>query len=357
MCSVEKNQKRYLILRQFNERMALRLSKKALIILATLVFLTISTVILSLNTGSYYLTTSEVIAILFAGSNDVANDNVVWLFRFPRTLVAILVGMMMALSGAALQNLTRNGLADPSLVGISQGAALAVVASIFIFPELDQSWRSLLAFAGSIVVAIAILLLSYEGNTNKPIRFILLGIGISAFLSAITTAFLTYGEIYNASAALAWLAGSIDAANWSDVKVLFFSAIILIPLLLILSRSMAVIRLGEEVAISLGTNIKLIKYALIAVSVALAATATSIVGPIGFIGLIAPHAARRIIHSGVATNLLLTALIGALLLVIADLAGRTIIAPNQIPAGILTQIIGVPLFVYLLLKQKSRSHM
>ncbi|EPJ55407.1 MAG: hypothetical protein OFPI_03850 [Osedax symbiont Rs2] len=345
----------YIKLRLFNQSIALLLSKNVLWTLLVLSLSILCLIVLSINIGSYQLSTFQVFDILLNQPEDVASDNIIWLFRFPRTLCAALVGAMMALSGAALQNVTRNTLADPSLVGISQGAALMVVSSMILFPDLDQSWRSLLAFSGSILVALLILVLSHSNKSSKPVRFILLGIGISAFLSAITTAFLTYGDIYRASAALAWLAGSIDAANWQDVSILSASALVLIPLLVLCSRAMGALRFGEQSAVCLGTRIHSTKYLLIGCSVALAATATSIVGPIGFIGLIAPHAARRLCRSSVVAHLLLSALLGALLVLAADLAGRSLIAPSQIPAGILTQIIGVPAFLYLLLKQKAHS--
>jgi len=351
------NNNPYIKLRLFNQSIALLLSRNVLWLLLALSLSILCLIVLSINTGSYQLSTLQVFNILFNQRSDLTSDNIVWLFRFPRTLCAALVGAMMALSGAALQNVTRNSLADPSLIGISQGAALAVVSSMMLFPDLGQSWRSMLAFCGSILVALLILVLSHSNKSSKPIRFILLGIGISAFLSAITTAFLTYGEIYRASAALAWLAGSIDAASWQDVRILSGSAVVLLPLLILGSRAMAALRFGEQSAICLGTRIDSTKYLLISCSVALAAIATSIVGPIGFIGLIAPHAARRLCRSSVAAHLMLSALLGALLVLTADLAGRSLIAPSQIPAGILTQIIGVPTFLYLLLKQKARSAM
>ncbi|MBL1420531.1 MAG: iron ABC transporter permease [Alphaproteobacteria bacterium] len=344
----------YFTLRLFDQKIALQLPILALLIFLALFLAIVASLAFSLNAGSYNLSLAEVLDILLGEPADAASEKIVWLFRFPRSLAAILVGMMMALSGAALQNITRNGLADPSLVGISQGAALAVVASIIVFPEISAVWRPWLALLGSLSVAVLIQGLSYEGKVSKPIKFILLGIGVSAFISSITTAMLTYGNIYQASAALGWLAGSINGADWLDVKILAISCFILIPFLLIISRSMAAIRMGEHVAISLGTPILFTRYALISIAVALAAIATSVVGPLGFVGLIAPHAARRLAHCGVAVHLLLTALIGGLLVLIADTAGRAAFAPIQIPAGIVTQIIGVPIFVYLLLRQKAK---
>jgi len=343
--------------RCFGQRIALTFNKQVIYTLLLLTSAVVLIAIWSLFTGSYLLSAEQVLSILFTQQATGASDDVIWLFRFPRTLAAILVGMMMALSGAVLQNITRNSLADPSLVGISQGAALAVVIAIVVFPEFDQSYRTLLAFLGSILVTGLILFLSHSKHNHKPIRFILLGIALSAFLSAVTTAYLTYGQLYKASAALGWLAGSIDGVNWQDVRILFYSCLCLLPLLLLQSRAMAIMRLGDTTAIALGANTEVQKYSLIAISVALAATATSVVGPIGFIGLIAPHAARRFCRSGVASHLLLSAVIGGLLLLFADIVGRRLIAPSQLPAGVLTQIIGVPIFIFLLLRKQARSHL
>ncbi|NRA22631.1 MAG: iron ABC transporter permease [Oceanospirillaceae bacterium] len=337
----------------FQQRLALRVNKTVIYALALVTLLLFALMLWSLFVGSYQLSIAQVIATLTNPQPGSPSSDVIWLFRFPRTLAAILVGIMMALSGAVLQNITRNSLADPSLVGISQGAALAVVVAIIAFPDLDKSYRSVLAFAGSTSVAALIMLLSHSKHNHKPMRFILLGIALSAFLSAVTTAYLTYGQLYQASAALGWLAGNIDGVNWLDVKILCYSSLCLLPILLIQSRAMAVVRLGDTNAIALGVNLDWMKYSLVATSVALAATATSVVGPIGFIGLIAPHAARRVCTSGVMGHLLLSALIGGLLLLVADVLGRRLIAPSQLPAGVLTQIIGVPIFVYLLLRKKT----
>lgn len=341
-------------LRLLNESIALKLPKLALIIILLICIMIIFMIGWSLNIGSFTLSFQSVYDTLNGTETDKAANNVVWLFRFPRTLAAVLVGIMMALSGAALQNVTRNGLADPSLIGISQGAALAVVASIIVFPEIDINLRPWLALAGSLIVAAIIQWLSFDDKASNSLKLILFGIGVSAFLSSITTAMLTYGDIYNASSALAWLAGSINATNWFDVKLLFIAVLILVPLLLILSRLMATLRLGEISAISLGVPIKFVKYALISLAVALAAIATSVVGPLGFVGLVAPHLARLLTRSNVAIHLILTALIGGLLVLVADFAGRALFAPLQIPAGIVTEIIGVPFLIFLLLSQRRK---
>lgn len=340
---------RHLVVRAFGERLALRLPARALAITGILLLALLVTVSLSLLTGTYGISLDEMMETLRGITVSAAIDNVVWEFRFPRILVAALAGAMTAISGLVLQNLTRNGLADPSLVGISQGAALAVVLLTVALPDRGVvDARPVAAFAGSIAVAVIIQWLSRSRTGTSPIRFILMGIGVSAFIASITSALLTYGEIDRAMSALAWLAGSINAASWGDATLLAIGAIILVAPVFGLSRAMNIMRLGEPAAIGLGTRVRPVRLVLIACAVGLAAIPTSVVGPLGFVGLIAPHAASRLSRSGPALHVILTALSGALLVTLADLAGRTIFAPIQIPAGLLTALIGVPLFIWLL---------
>ncbi|MCD7058672.1 FecCD family ABC transporter permease [Pelagibacterium xiamenense] len=348
----------HVVIRSRGERVALRLPVRALVAVGVLAVLLLAVIGVSLTVGSYGIELETVITTLTGTTVSDAIDNVVWQFRFPRTLAAALVGAMMALSGGALQNVTRNGLADPSLVGISQGAALAVVFAIVAAPGLDYSWRPIIAFSGALAVATLVQALSYQRRRgNNAIRFILLGIGVSAFISSITSALLTYGDIDRAISALSWLAGSINAASWTDVQILFVWCVVLSPLVLGLTRIMSVLRMGEDTAVGLGAPVKWVRYALICVGVGFAAAATAIVGPLGFVGLLAPHAARRIARSGVGLHTVLTALCGALLVALADLVGRAAFAPIQIPAGLITAIIGVPVFVYLLQRAAAKSHL
>ncbi len=346
---------RHLILRTPRERIALRLPLRALVVLVVLSLALLLVAAISIATGTYDVALSDLWETLRGISISRAIDNVVWEFRFPRTLAAALAGATMALSGAALQNATRNSLADPSLVGVSQGAALAVVLLTVVFPDLAAVWRPWAAFGGSVLVAIAIRSLSHTKQGGSAIRFILMGIGLSAFISSITSALLTYGQLDRAMAALAWLAGSINAANWSDVWTLLLWSAVLLPLLLAISRSMSALRFGDASAVGLGAPVALTRNVQLAVAVGFAAIATSVVGPLGFVGLIAPHAARRIAPAGVGLHLLLTSLVGALLVLSADLIGRAAFAPIQIPAGLITALIGVPVFVVLLIRSRSAS--
>lgn len=348
---------KYLVLRSPGEMLALRLPLRAALAAVILLVLILIVIGISLATGSYDVSFADVIETLRGNTITRAIDNVVWEFRFPRTLAAVLVGAMMALSGGALQNVTRNSLADPSLVGISQGAALVVVSAIVIAPDLDLAWRPWLAFGGALGVAVLVQSLSFTRRGSNSIRFILIGIGVAAFISSITSALLTYGDINRAMAALSWLAGSINAASWADVRILALWSAVLMPLLFGLSRIMSALRMGEDTAIGLGAPVKWARYALVAVSVGFAAAATAIVGPLGFVGLIAPHAARRLARAGAGMHMALTGLCGGLLVLSADLLGRGLFAPIQIPAGLVTAIIGVPVFIYLLQRAAAKSHL
>ncbi|MBV7433896.1 iron ABC transporter permease [Cardiobacteriaceae bacterium TAE3-ERU3] len=341
----------------FDGRIAFSVPVLALWILVLLIAAIVAVLVTSLMSGSYPLAVREVLQTLFGEPVSGSAETVVWSFRFPRALVAILVGMLLALSGATLQNVTRNPLADPSLVGVSQGAGLAVVSMIVIFPDISSYYRPLAAFGGALVVAALIQWMSIHKRGGDTMRFILTGIGVAAFISALTSAMLTYGDLDRALSALAWLAGSVHSAGWDEVAYLSICTMLLLPVLFWASRPMMALRMGDELAVSFGVRVRLIRVVLITLSVALAAVAVAAVGPLGFVGLVAPHVARRIAHAGVGLHLALSAAVGALLVSGADLIGRIAFAPVQIPAGLVTAMIGVPIFIALILRGQAKSEL
>ena len=341
----------------FGGRVALQLPGRALMIASAMAVAMAALLIRSLMTGSYDLSPAEVVATLMGDPPSATATTVVWEFRFPRTLAALVVGAFLALSGAALQYVTRNPLADPSLVGVSQGAALVVVSVTVLAPGFGVYWRPVLAFAGSLAVAAIILAIASSRRGGETLRFILTGIGVAALISSFTQALLTYGDVDGALAALTWLAGSVHAAGWDEVTWLALTALFAIPALLAAARPLSAIRFGEEIATGLGIRVAAARWSLVGLSAGLAATSVAAVGPMGFVGLVAPHLARRLAHSGVGLHLVLTALTGALMVGLADFAGRTAFAPVQVPAGIFTAIIGVPVFVALILRTQARSQL
>lgn len=344
-------------LRSPGDTISLELPVRALAVLGLLLALLFGIGAVSLMLGSYPLDLGGVWATLTGAAPSDAAVTVVWEFRFPRMLASALVGVLLGLSGAILQNVTLNPLADPSLVGVSQGASLAVVALVIAFPGADGALRPLYAFGGALVVAALIQWIAMSRRGGATMRFILTGIGVAAFISAITSALLTYGDIDQATAALGWLAGSIHAAGWDEVRMLSLCTLVLAVPVALASRPLSALRMGTEVAAGHGVRVRLARVGLITTSVALAAFAVAAVGPLGFVGLVAPHIARRLARSGVGLHLALTAATGALMVCAADLIGRTILAPVQIPAGIVTALLGVPVFVVLIVRGQGRSQL
>ncbi len=345
------------IWQKLDGRATFALPLRALTVLGGLVAAAFAVLILALMTGTYPLTAAEVMRTLIGDPPEDMATTVIWDFRLPRAVVSALAGALLGLSGAVLQTVTRNALADPSLVGVSQGAGLAVVAAMIAFPALDVAWHPVLAFGGALAVAALIQWIAMARSGGATMRFILTGIGIAAFLTAATSALLTYGDIDRALAALGWLAGSVHAAGWGELRALGLSTAIVLPVLLWAARPMGAMRMGPDLATGLGVAVRRDRIALITLSVALAATAVAAVGPLGFVGLVAPHIARRLARSGPGLHLAMTGMTGALLVSVADLLGRALFAPVQIPAGLVTAIIGVPIFVLLILRSQARSQL
>ncbi|MEM8848917.1 MAG: iron ABC transporter permease [Pseudomonadota bacterium] len=345
------------VLQRLDGAVTYRLPLRAMVVVALLLAGSLAVLLVALMSGSFPLTAWQSIATLFGAAPSDTATTVVWEFRFPRALVAAMAGALLALSGAILQTVTRNVLADPSLVGVSQGAGLAVVATLIAFPDTPAILRPFLAFGGALAVAALILWISARKTGGATMRFILTGIGVAAFISACTSALLTYGDIDRALAALGWLAGSVHAAGWGEVRSLALGLLVLAPALIWAARPLAALRMGPDVATGLGAAVQRDRRVLVVLSVASAAFAVAAVGPLGFVGLVAPHIARRLARSGPGLHLALSATAGALMVSAADLLGRTLFAPVQLPAGLVTAVIGAPVFVWLILRSQARSQL
>lgn len=306
-----------------------------------------------LMAGAYPLSPSEVWAVLRHASQDAMAQSVIHDLRLPRAMGGLFCGALLAVSGAVLQGLTRNPLADPTLIGVSQGAALAVVAMITLMPGAALELRQLAAFGGALAAAALVQAVAGQGRGGGPLKLILSGIGLSAFLAALTAALLTHGALRDAQTALGWMSGSLNALAWPEVASAGWSCAVLVPLALGLCRPLAALQLGEEVARSLGLRVGLMRPLALGVAVAAAAVATAAVGPLSYIGLIAPHLAHRLARASLAGHLVLSALLGGLLVMLADLVGRLAFAPLQIPAGLVTAMIGVPVLLALILRRPA----
>jgi iron complex transport system permease protein len=197
------------------------------------------------------------------------------------------------------------------------------------------------------------MLIRFVAGQGNSLKFILLGIGVAAFITALTQIMLTYSDVESAMSALAWLAGSVNSATWTDVSLLGMAAVILLIVYLAQSRVLSPLSLGAETATGLGVRLIWVNNNQLVSAVLAAALATAVVGPLGFVGLLSPHLTRSLIRTGPALFLMITALVGALMVLVADLIGRMLFAPIQLPAGLLTSIIGAPVFIALMMKSST----
>lgn len=303
---------------------------------------------LSITFGSYSMTVADVVTTLLTGDDTGILRTIIYEIRLPRILLAILSGMAMALSGVVLQVLTRNSLAAPGLVGVEAGAGTAVLLAMIVWRStLTVEFYPLAAFVGGVSVALLITVLSWNRGVN-PLRLILVGVGITAILSAVSDTMITYGRIDQVESALLWLAGSLRNAGWANVRGQFVWLVISGMPVVLLYRHFDLFQLGEAVAGSRGLDIGRFHLVGLLLSVMLTASAVANVGTMSFIGLLAPHASRLLVGDRHRFLLPLTALVGACIVLVGDTIGRTLFAPLQIPAGLVVAVIGAPYLLFLL---------
>ncbi|MGG1639478.1 FecCD family ABC transporter permease [Paenibacillus sp. NRS-1760] len=324
---------------------------KSILILAILSIALIALSILCLSIGGVSIPIKEIFLSLL-GKNKEGSDLIIMQFRMPRIVAAVLVGAALAVAGAVLQGVIRNPLASPDLLGVTGGASVAVVAFMTLFTGYSVHWIPFIAVAGAFVIAALNYALAWK-NGVSPFRLVLIGIGISTAMGALTIFLLISGPAYLAAQVLNWMTGSIYGTSWKYIEVLWPWVAIFIPLSILYAKELNVQSLGEATAIGLGSRLQLSRMILLFYSVALAGAAVGIAGTISFLGLLAPHMARKLIGHSYKLVIPVSALLGAMILLLADLAGRTLFQPLDIPAGVFTAGIGAPFFIYLLFKRKA----
>jgi iron complex transport system permease protein len=333
--------------------LSFRVDRRVPLVLALTLLATLAVMVINIGVGEYPIPALDVIrTVLHLPTGDNNYDFIVNTLRLPRMLVAALVGLALGISGTILQGLTRNPLAAPGILGINAGAGLMAVALIVVLPGLPSGMISVAAFGGAVMVAILIYLLAWRGG-DSPMRLILVGIGLGAVIGALTTLMITFGEINSVQRALIWLTGSVYGRSWQELWALLPWIVIFAPLAMLLARDLNALNLGEDVARGLGIPLIARRGLLLLASVALAGASVAAAGVIGFVGLIAPHIARRLVGPDHIGLLPVAGLIGALVVVSADLIGRTLLAPIELPCGLITAAVGAPFFIYLLWRQRS----
>lgn len=302
---------------------------------------------LSLTKGSSVITMKQIADILLHPGTD-PQSQIIWNIRMPRTIVGALVGVNLSLSGAILQAVMRNPLADPHIIGISSGAGLAGVAIMILFPALEYLITPV-AFVGAMLAAVCIYILAWK-NGIKPVRIILAGVAVSAFLSAgISGLMIFYSD--RVHGALMWMVGGLAARSWPHVQIILPYAVIGLLLALGSAAYLNILQLGDEMARGLGVNVEVTRVLLTAVAALLAASAVSVVGLLGFVGLVVPHAARLLIGSDYRYLLPAAALLGIAIVTLSDTFARVIFAPIELPVGIIMAFLGAPFFLFLLRRE------
>ncbi|EJN02559.1 iron ABC transporter permease [Phyllobacterium sp. YR531] len=288
---------------------------------------------------------SELVNVV-SGDASAEIEMIVLELRLPRVVLAMLAGMALATAGAMTQSIMRNPLAEPGILGINAGAALAVTLVTVVFPGslVLLSWAG---FTGAAIMAAAVCLLAWRNGTSS-LRIILIGIGLSSLAGAGTSFLTAFGNVNDVQRAMIWLSGSLYGADWSKVRTLALWLAVPMGLSVIASRQLDLIRLGDEAARSLGQRVNFTRGFLILLCTLISGATVAAVGLVGFIGLIAPHLARKLVGPHHNRLLPVSALIGGPLLMAADVVGRTLIAPAQLPAGVVTALIGAPFLAWLL---------
>ena len=343
-------------------------SKNTIIVLG-IGCLLVATTLFSLTIGAVRIPINQTIIILLQNigllKDAVADETfevVLNTIRLPRIVMTILIGSALGISGAALQGLFRNPLVEPSLIGVSGGAASAVVLAIVFGTSLlsvlpiwiYNSFLSLAAFVGGCVATFFVLRLSMDtGRTNIAV-LVLIGVAVNALTGAIIGLAIFYADENQLSTFMFWTLGDLGGATWD--KLLFAAPVLLSSTiaLLFFAQALNAFALGESDAYHMGVNVEQVKRFMILLSALAVGISVSLAGIIGFVGLIVPHVVRTLFHSDNVLVLPASALGGALLLLAADLIARTIVAPAELPIGVVTALIGSPFFIGLLLKAKQK---
>ncbi|MEK5438575.1 MULTISPECIES: FecCD family ABC transporter permease [Paenibacillus] len=323
-------------------------SRSRIVVIVT-VLLALVAAIIAIGLGSVFIPVSDILSTIFGSSSKAVNATIIWDIRLPRVLLAMIIGANIAISGALLQAVMGNPLADPGLTGVTSGAAACVLVIMLAAPQYTE-FIPIAAFVGGLIAAGIVYALAWRRTGISPITIILSGVAVNALCGGLI-GLLTIMYSDRLPAAVQWLNGSLAAKGNNALMMVFPYAITGWILSFFAIRKANIIRLGDQVASNLGENVNRIRILLSLLAVFLAAISVAAIGMIGFVGLVVPHMARLLVGSDYKYLLPMSMALGALVLLIADTGGRTLFAPLDIPAGILMAVIGGPYFLYLMRKK------
>ncbi len=322
-------------------RQAARIRLVSLILAAVVLAL----FVLSISYGSFQVSLPDIVRSLLGQPTPPQVDYIVQTLRLPRAISAVLVGLAFGLSGAIFQQLVRNPLASPDVIGVTAGASSAAVLAIAIL-SVGALTASAMALAGALITSALVYALSWRKGVGGY-RLVLVGIGVGAALASVTSYLLTRADVRTAQDSLIWLVGSLNGRTWEQVVPLTVAVAILLPAALILRRALSGLQLGDDVARGLGMSVERNRLALLVVGVCLAGVATAAAGPVAFVAFMSSPIAARIIGGGRPT-LLPAGLVGAVVVLAADFIGAHLVGATPYPAGVITGVVGAPYLLWLL---------
>ncbi|MET9372737.1 iron chelate uptake ABC transporter family permease subunit [Streptomyces sp. NPDC002992] len=298
--------------------------------------------------GERFVEPSEVLKVLVGQDSRAAF--VVEELRMPRLAVGLMVGAAFGIAGALIQTVARNPLASPDIIGISQGAGALTVGAMT-FGLTSYTVLPYLSIAGGIAAAALVYVFAWRGGLHAT-RFVLIGIGFAIALRSLITLFMTKGDYLVAQQAQIWMTGSLNGRGWDEAAPILWTLIVLLPAILWAARAQRTVSLDDDTATALGVRLGRVRLGLVFVGVVLASVATGVAGPVDFVALLAPQIARRMTRTA-QIPLLGSALMGAFVVVLADLLGRRLLSPTELPVGVLTAAVGAPYLIWLIVRSRT----
>ncbi|RDD88621.1 hypothetical protein DVZ84_11570 [Streptomyces parvulus] len=329
--------------------LSFRLDVRAVVVVALLLVVALAASVLLIGTGDFDIPAADVLRTLFGGGNP-GQEFIVNELRLPRVLVGLLVGAALGVGGALFQAISRNPLGSPDVLGLGQGATAGALVMIVLFSG-SSAQVTFGALAGGLITGTAIYLLAWKRGVHGY-RLVLVGIGVSAIVTAVNGYLLTRADIVDASRAVVWMTGSLNGRDWDQVWPLLALCAVLVPLVLGNGRALRMMEMGDDVSYALGVRVERVRALLMVAAVLLTAAATAAAGPVSFVALTAPQLARRLTRSP-GPNLLPSLCMGAALLVGADWVSQRAFGADQLPVGVVTGVVGGVYLLWLLVTERK----
>jgi iron complex transport system permease protein len=321
---------------------------RACTVVVLLVLAALAASVALIGTGDFPISATDVLRTL-TGNGTQIQEYIVRDLRLPRVLVGLLVGAALGLGGALFQSISRNPLGSPDVLGLGQGATAGALVVIVLFSG-SATAVTLGALAGGLVTGFAIYLLAWKRGVHGY-RLVLVGIGVSAIVTAVNGYLLTKADIDDAARAVVWMTGSLNGRDWTQVWPLLVLCAVLVPLVLVNARGLLMTEMGDDLSYALGVRVERVRMVLMVSAVLLTSGATAAVGPVGFVALTAPQLARRLTRSP-GPNLVPAMCMGATLLIVADLVSQRAFGADQLPVGVVTGVIGGAYLLWLLVTER-----